>query len=90
MMSYLVSREGQLQLFCGNTIFYDGKILVSDTHDCNVQAYSQSLRTLAGYPVRSFPATCFGLRGGLRPIYALRRLFKQAPAASERPLTSMF
>ena len=47
MISYLVRKPDRTLLFCGDTIFHGGKILISDTYDCDVQAYTQSLRALA-------------------------------------------
>jgi len=56
MVSYLVRKPDRLLLFCGDTIFHGGKILLSDTHDCDVQAYTRSLRTLAKFRIDSlFP-----------------------------------
>jgi hydroxyacylglutathione hydrolase len=47
MISYLVSKADHTMLFCGDTIFQGGKILLQDTYDCDVQAYTRSLRMLS-------------------------------------------
>ena len=51
MVSYLVRKEDRLLLFCGDTIFHGGRILLSDTYDCDVQAYTRSVRTLAQFRI---------------------------------------
>lgn len=51
MMSYLVRKPGRLLLFCGDTIFHGGKIVLQDVADCDVPAYARTLRLLASLPV---------------------------------------
>jgi glyoxylase-like metal-dependent hydrolase (beta-lactamase superfamily II) len=47
MLSYLVRRQGGTHLFCGDTLFFGGKILLSNTHDCDVPALCRSVRAIA-------------------------------------------
>ena len=47
MISFLVRRDGRRDLFCGDTVFHDGRILLQDVADCDVPAYSRTLRRLA-------------------------------------------
>lgn len=51
MISYLVRKPGRLLLFCGDTIFYGGRIVLQDVADCDVPAYTRTLRLLASLPV---------------------------------------
>jgi hydroxyacylglutathione hydrolase len=51
MISFLVRKPGKLSLFSGDTVFHGGKILLSDIYDCDVPAYSRSLRRLAALNV---------------------------------------
>jgi len=47
MISFLVRHDGRRDLFCGDTVFHDGRILLQDVADCDVPAYSRTLRRLA-------------------------------------------
>jgi len=47
MLSYLMKAGGKTYLFSGDTVFHDGKILVTNIYDCDVQQYVRSLRKLA-------------------------------------------
>ena len=47
MVSYLVRGPGHTSLFCGDTVFHGGRILLSEVYDCDVPAYARSLRRLA-------------------------------------------
>jgi len=47
MISFIVRHGGRRDLFCGDTVFHGGRILVQDVADCDVPAYSRSLRRLA-------------------------------------------
>ena len=51
MMTYLVQAPDELLAFSGDTVFHGGKILISDTWDCEPAAYANSLRSLATYPI---------------------------------------
>jgi len=56
MLSYLIRTRGQTLLFSGDTLFFGGKILLSDVYDCDVPAYACSLRKLARQPFEAlFP-----------------------------------
>ena len=50
MLSYLFRSPRETMLFCGDTLFFGGKILLSNLYDCNVQDYVCSLRKLARQP----------------------------------------
>jgi glyoxylase-like metal-dependent hydrolase (beta-lactamase superfamily II) len=47
MLSYLFRGQHGPVLFSGDTLFFGGKILLSNTYDCNVQHYVSSLYRLA-------------------------------------------
>ena len=47
LISFLVRHDGRRDLFCGDTVFHDGRILLQDVADCDVPAYSRTLRRLA-------------------------------------------
>ncbi len=47
MLSYLFRTPRETILFSGDTLFFGGKILLSNVYDCNVQDYVCSLRKLA-------------------------------------------
>ncbi len=49
MVSFLVRHNQRRLLFCGDTIFYGGKILLSNIKDCDVQDYVRSVLRLAGF-----------------------------------------
>ncbi len=51
MMTYLIQSPEELLAFPGDTVFHGGKVLISDTWDCEPAAYATSLRTLSNYPV---------------------------------------
>lgn len=51
MVSYVVHKAGRTLLFSGDTVFHGGRILISDIYDCDVPAYSQSIKKLARVPV---------------------------------------
>jgi hydroxyacylglutathione hydrolase len=47
MISFVVCPDGKRHLFCGDTVFHGGRILLQDAADCDIPAYSHSLRALA-------------------------------------------
>jgi hydroxyacylglutathione hydrolase len=47
MISFIVRGDGRHDLFCGDTVFYDGRILLQDVPDCDIPAYTRTLRRLA-------------------------------------------
>jgi glyoxylase-like metal-dependent hydrolase (beta-lactamase superfamily II) len=47
MINLLVSRGNRRDLFCGDSVFHGGRILLQDVADCDIPAYSQTLRRLA-------------------------------------------
>lgn len=54
MINLLVSHGDGRDLFCGDTVFHGGRILLQDTADCDVPAYSQTLRRLAALDFDGF------------------------------------
>lgn len=51
MISFVVRRDGRRDLFCGDTVFHGGRILLQDIADCDIPAYSRTLRCLAGLTI---------------------------------------
>jgi glyoxylase-like metal-dependent hydrolase (beta-lactamase superfamily II) len=51
MISFLVRRANRQDLFCGDTIFHGGRILLQDVSDCDIPAYSRTLRGLGSLAV---------------------------------------
>lgn len=47
MINLLLHRGARRDLFCGDTVFHGGRILLQDVADCDIPAYSQTLRLLA-------------------------------------------
>lgn len=43
MLSYLVHRGSVSHLFCGDTLFFGGRILLSNIHDCDASALCRSI-----------------------------------------------
>jgi glyoxylase-like metal-dependent hydrolase (beta-lactamase superfamily II) len=54
MINLLVTHADRRDLFCGDTVFHGGRILLQDTADCDVPAYSQTLRRLAALEFDGF------------------------------------
>jgi glyoxylase-like metal-dependent hydrolase (beta-lactamase superfamily II) len=51
MLSFLMNEGDRSSLFCGDTVFHGGKILVTNVWDCDVQRYVRSIEKLAAYQV---------------------------------------
>ncbi len=51
MVSFLMCHESRRDLFCGDTVFHGGRILLQDVTDCDVPAYSRTLRRLVGLSI---------------------------------------
>ena len=47
-------KGGRRDLFCGDTVFHGGRILLQDVADCDIPAYSQTLRRLAALEFDGF------------------------------------
>lgn len=47
MLSFLINHSGKSMLFCGDTVFHSGKLLVTNVWDCDLQAYVKSIEKLA-------------------------------------------
>ncbi len=50
MLSYVLDDHGRTVLFTGDTVFHDGKVLVSNLWDCDLQQYVKSIEKLNGVP----------------------------------------
>ena len=70
--AFLMDCGGLRVLFAGDLIFHGGRILLQNTHDCDLQAYIRSLRRLRGLGVDVLLAghLSFALRWGQRHIDA--------------------
>jgi hydroxyacylglutathione hydrolase len=70
MLSFLVRTPEQAMLFSGDTVFFDGRVLLSDTPDCDVPALCRSIRLLAEQEFDGFyPGHClWSNRGGRRHV----------------------
>lgn len=69
----LLTRDaGLTYLFCGDALFFGGKILLQSTWDCDLQEHLHSIRKLAGLGVDVFlPGHgAFSLRNGQRHVDA--------------------
>lgn len=51
MLSFLMEDDGKRVLFSGDTVFHDGKLLLSNVWDCDLQQCVKSIEKLAGYEV---------------------------------------
>ena len=47
MTCFLLRQPTRTLLFPGDTVFHGGRIVLQETHDCDVPSYARSLRTLA-------------------------------------------
>ena len=70
--AFLMDCGGLRVLFAGDLIFHGGRILLQNTHDCDLQAYIRSLRRLRGLGVDVLLAghLSFALRWAQRHIDA--------------------
>jgi hydroxyacylglutathione hydrolase len=69
-LSYVLRRNGLTSVFCGDAVFFGGKILLQGTWDCSVQDSIRSVERLAALSVDGlFPGhLTFVLRQGRRQI----------------------
>lgn len=51
MLSFVLKEQNQLLLFDGDTVFHDGKLLITNVWDCNLQEYVSSVRKLVDLEV---------------------------------------
>src|SRR5579875_995437 len=51
MLSFVLKEHDQRLLFDGDTVFHDGKLLITNVWDCNLQEYVTSVRKLAALKV---------------------------------------
>ena len=70
MINFLVRRGSRRDLFCGDTVFHGGRILLQDVADCDVHAYTRTLRKLAGLKIDGlYPGhLTWSVNGGQRHI----------------------
>lgn len=56
LLSWLIETPDGLMAFTGDTVFHEGRILISNTWDCDPAAYARSLRELSKCPIEGlFP-----------------------------------
>jgi glyoxylase-like metal-dependent hydrolase (beta-lactamase superfamily II) len=51
MLSFVLKEHDQRLLFDGDTVFHDGKLLITNVWDCNLREYVTSIRKLAALKV---------------------------------------
>lgn len=51
MLSFVLKEQDQLLLFDGDTVFHDGKLLITNVWDCNVKDYVRSIEKLAALDI---------------------------------------
>jgi len=51
MINFLMRHSSRQDLFCGDTIFHGGRIMLQGTSDCDIPAYSRTLRRLGSLAV---------------------------------------
>lgn len=51
MLSFLMQEGPRSVLFAGDTVFHDGRILMSNIWDCDLQAYVKSIERLSRYSI---------------------------------------
>ncbi|MCL5670638.1 MAG: MBL fold metallo-hydrolase, partial [Acidobacteria bacterium] len=47
MLSLVLNEDGKSILFPGDTVFHDGKLLMTNVWDCDLQQYARSIEKLA-------------------------------------------
>jgi len=69
-LSYVLRRNGFTSVFCGDAVFFGGKILLQGTWDCSIQESIRSVEKLAALSIdRLFPGhLTFSLRHGRRQV----------------------
>lgn len=77
-LSFLMEKEGKRYLFCGDTIFFGGRIVLQNVPDCDLQAYIRTIERLSRLSVDVLlPGhLCFSLRNGQRHIEAAMGVLK--------------
>ncbi len=70
MVNFLVRKPGRLILFSGDTVFHGGKVVLQDILDCDISAYTRTLRHLSGFPIDElYPGHAqWTLRGAYRHL----------------------
>jgi glyoxylase-like metal-dependent hydrolase (beta-lactamase superfamily II) len=70
--SFLIERDGRIDFFGGDLVFFGGKILLQNAWDCDLQAHLKSLTRLRGAGIDGFfPGhLTFCLKNGQRHIDA--------------------
>jgi glyoxylase-like metal-dependent hydrolase (beta-lactamase superfamily II) len=69
-LSYVLRHAGRTSVFCGDAVFFGGKILLQNTWDCSVQESIRSVERLAALSVDGlFPGhLTFALNHGRRQV----------------------
>ena len=70
LLSWLMETPDGLVAFTGDTVFHGGRILISNTWDCNPADYARSLRELSTLPIEGlFPGhSIWSLREGSKHV----------------------
>jgi hydroxyacylglutathione hydrolase len=71
-LSFLLEKDGQQILFCGDAVFYGGRIVLQNVPDCDLQACLRTIERLSRLSVDLFlPGhLCFSLSRGQRHLDA--------------------
>ncbi len=86
-LSFGLHQSAGLDLFCGDTVFHGGKIVLQNTWDCSVQDSCRSIERLAALPIVGlYPGhLAFSVQRGLGPItQAMAAIRQLAPPAQVR------
>jgi glyoxylase-like metal-dependent hydrolase (beta-lactamase superfamily II) len=72
LISFQMTSSNQSYLFCGDTLFHGGKLVLLNSHDCSLQKALASIRRLKGIEFDAFlPGHfCFSVRNGKRHVEA--------------------
>ena len=78
-LAFLMEDGRQFYLFSGDTVFFGGKILLQNIHDCILQDYARSVLRLSDLSTDVFlPGHgCISLKGGQRHIDEAAQAFKR-------------
>jgi len=79
MLSFLMKDGPRSILFAGDTVFHDGRILMSNVWDCDLQAYVNSIEKLSRYSIDALlPGhMAIAMKNGSRHIQKAREAFQK-------------
>lgn len=81
-VSLVLRHQGRTSVFCGDTVFFGGKVVLQTTWDCSIQDSVRSIKRLAALSVDGFyPGhQSFAVRHGRRQIeQAMRHIAELVP-----------